>query len=615
MGAGGGKFSHSSKHSTAAVADVEVNGGESLCHEPIEEIDTSSMGRMGHRKRRLREVCLPRSRLSSEANLCPGLAVLAQRIGPSMGLIDCGGGGDCGPLTLAFLLNELKLSTLDGSQLRAAVVDHARACGAQLIFDPSTGTTLADLIIASFASWSPSDRPEEVEPSLEGWCDIVEKAGEYTDAGFLCSASDLFRVRILVSAVDRAGAPVPEACFVINPCDGAQPQATLRIAALVRQHFVAIVRVESSTCRGGATPRPSIPPVMTPPSKPPPRMATLINICTSQARAWHEFTHSEILIAEERAVDLSLEEAAAVATDAEACAISAALTADAESTSHQILLGQQLSAKRAEQQVLEEDTELALALSASEADANHEHEVQEYRRAVERAIAECGREGASTPAMAPQDELILDEEGATLGDFTDFIAESEDATVDRAVEVGLETSTSMPRYPFPLPLRTEEDLRALLADTRYAPTDLVACEFSGAMRTALEREGRRALSADWRECEVGGLHFCGDVRLVLNIQMWERAYIFPPCSMTLRRDVDCLDYKIADGRAFWGMAFVIYCWTVVTAVIVVLEQPDTLVADYYPLHGTEILTTSSFALPSVMQLCAQATTQFDACHN
>jgi hypothetical protein len=115
------------------------------------------------------------------------------------------------------------------------------------------------------------------------------------------------------------------------------------------------------------------------------------------------------------------------------------------------------------------------------------------------------------------------------------------------------------------PIRTLEGLLSLLSDEETAPTDLVACEFSGAMRSALEREGRRAISADWRECDIGGLHFCGDVRVILAAKQWERAYIFPPCSMTLRHDRDCIDFKIADGRAFWGIAFVLLCWTTVTA--------------------------------------------------
>ena len=105
------------------------------------------------------------------------LAVLARRISPSMGLVDCGGVGDCGPLTLAFLLSELKISTLDGAKLRAVVVSHARTRGAQLIFDPSTGTTLADVILASFwesaSSMASMARPSSAEcsgivPNLSG---------------------------------------------------------------------------------------------------------------------------------------------------------------------------------------------------------------------------------------------------------------------------------------------------------------------------------------------------------------------------------------------------------------------------------------------------------------
>eukprot|EP00966_Prymnesium_polylepis_P266306 6152047-Prymnesium_polylepis.2 len=76
------------------------------------------------------------------------------------------------------------------------------------------------------------------------------------------------------------------------------------------------------------------------------------------------------------------------------------------------------------------------------------------------------------------------------------------------------------------------------------------------MRTALEREGRTALSVDLRPCELGGMHAQLDVRLILPLRHWERAFLFPPCFQQLRQDQDCLPLKIADGRAYWGCATV-----------------------------------------------------------
>eukprot|EP00965_Chrysotila_dentata_P113504 3750936-Pleurochrysis_carterae.AAC.1 len=65
------------------------------------------------------------------------------------------------------------------------------------------------------------------------------------------------------------------------------------------------------------------------------------------------------------------------------------------------------------------------------------------------------------------------------------------------------------------------EIAALLA-TPEAPTDLVACEFSGAVRDALLASGRRALSCDVRSCESQvGHHFRGDVREIAHLRRWE----------------------------------------------------------------------------------------------
>lgn len=134
-----------------------------------------------------------------------------------------------------------------------------------------------------------------------------------------------------------------------------------------------------------------------------------------------------------------------------------------------------------------------------------------------------------------------------------------------------------PRAP---PLTSIAEVVRLLARPS-PPTVLVGFEFSGAMRTALEAEGFVTLSADLRPCEIGGLHYLGDVRDLLTIQVWERAYFFPPCYQQLRGDLDCLPHKIDDGRAFWGCALVLHVLFTVTSHMVFVEQPDTIVADCF----------------------------------
>ena len=128
-------------------------------------------------------------------------------------------------------------------------------------------------------------------------------------------------------------------------------------------------------------------------------------------------------------------------------------------------------------------------------------------------------------------------------------------------------------------LTTKAEVEALLASAT-PPTALVACEFSGAVRSALEAEGVVAISADLRPCDIGGLHYRGDARDILPLTRWARVYLFPPCFQQLRADVNCLGPKIADGRAFWGSAFVIFCICCEHADMVIVEQSDTIVHDY-----------------------------------
>ena len=144
---------------------------------------------------------------------------------------------------------------------------------------------------------------------------------------------------------------------------------------------------------------------------------------------------------------------------------------------------------------------------------------------------------------------------------------------------------------FSWPLTTIEEVIRLLACTHIAPTDLVGFEFSASMRSALEAAGRRALSVDTRPSEKGGMHACLDVRLVIPLRRWERAFFFPPCYQQLRADADCLPLKISDGRAFWGCALVIFCLCA-PADLLVVEQPDTIVADFYAYPHVELRSSA-----------------------
>ena len=71
---------------------------------------------------------------------------------------------------------------------------------------------------------------------------------------------------------------------------------------------------------------------------------------------------------------------------------------------------------------------------------------------------------------------------------------------------------------------TDSQLQILLERT----AELVAMEFSGSVRRALESRGWVALSADLRrECEVGGMHYQGDVRDIVHLSQWRLAASLP----------------------------------------------------------------------------------------
>lgn len=58
---------------------------------------------------------------------------------------------------------------------------------------------------------------------------------------------------------------------------------------------------------------------------------------------------------------------------------------------------------------------------------------------------------------------------------------------------------------------------------------LVACEFSGTVRTAFERFGHDAWSCDLLDTEIPGNHYKGDVLEILD-QGWDLMVAHPPCT-------------------------------------------------------------------------------------
>ena len=59
---------------------------------------------------------------------------------------------------------------------------------------------------------------------------------------------------------------------------------------------------------------------------------------------------------------------------------------------------------------------------------------------------------------------------------------------------------------------------------------LIACEYSGIVRTAFEKMGWNAVSCDFLPTEIPGKHYIGDVKEILFSQKWDLIIAHPPCT-------------------------------------------------------------------------------------
>lgn len=132
---------------------------------------------------------------------------------------------------------------------------------------------------------------------------------------------------------------------------------------------------------------------------------------------------------------------------------------------------------------------------------------------------------------------------------------------------------------FSWPIVSIDELDRLLALPHAAPTVLVGCEYSAALRSSYERHGFIALSVDLRDTAVPGLHARLGLESVWD-RTWAEAVFHPPCTHLVLSDRRPSSYlaKRADGRTWWGLAFFVKCYCVQARRLAV-EQPDTIISD------------------------------------
>ena len=114
---------------------------------------------------------------------------------------------------------------------------------------------------------------------------------------------------------------------------------------------------------------------------------------------------------------------------------------------------------------------------------------------------------------------------------------------------------------FAWPLITLDEVCRFFRCRHAAPQNIAGCEFTRAEAEAVELAHQEiTVSVDPRHALKPGAHICMDLRAVLYLKRWKRALLFPPCTHQTLSDTTAREAKQLDGRMFWGILFVIWCY-------------------------------------------------------
>ena len=109
---------------------------------------------------------------------------------------------------------------------------------------------------------------------------------------------------------------------------------------------------------------------------------------------------------------------------------------------------------------------------------------------------------------------------------------------------------------------------------------LVACEFSGVVRTAFQSMGHDAVSCDLLPTEIPGPHYQGDVFDIIA-DGWDMMIAFPPCTHLCVSGARYFDAKRKDGRQAEGISFFMRLATYPGIPRVCIENPVGIMSRHF----------------------------------
>ena len=225
------------------------------------------------------DVIIPEGSSTAHAAIGDALGPLAAALVPhNKMVVECGGGGSCGPNSLARVLSHAGLHEGGGDELRRRVVEHAtklvrtRAVWERGICEDEEGYpedgSVRLLIESSFATWATPGRSVgrvggPIDPgggvrhviTAERWLRHMAGSSAWIDRAFLSLAADCFGVEIVYYVVSDKGdvdgctlsdEPLSHT-VIVEPRKTVDAMARPRVelAYVIEKHFCAILPSEA----------------------------------------------------------------------------------------------------------------------------------------------------------------------------------------------------------------------------------------------------------------------------------------------------------------------------------------------------------------------------------